>query len=101
MTYQVSSRADQDIEAIISHIAFVQGSLQNADLVLTRLEAQFAKLARLPSLGHVREELSDDHARVISVTGLLVLYDPFLEPLTILRVIHASRDLAKVKTRGR
>jgi len=54
---------------------------------------------RLPQLGHAREELGDDRARVVTVTGLLVIYDPTLKPLTILRVVHAARDLARVKPR--
>ena len=35
--------------------------------------------------------------RVIEVTGVLVIYDPHLKPLTILRVVHGSRDLGRVE----
>jgi hypothetical protein len=30
---------------------------------------------------------------------VLVIYDPTLKPLTILRVIHAARDLGRIKHR--
>ena len=52
-----------------------------------------------PQIGHIREELGDEHALVISVTGVLVIYDPWLKPLTILRVIHAARDLSNIDPR--
>ena len=67
-----------DIRQITGHIRVVQNSPQNAKLVARRLKAQFAKLVELPRLGHVREELGDDKAPVIAITGLLVIYDPTL-----------------------
>jgi hypothetical protein len=47
----------------------------------------------------VCEELGDDAARVIAVSGVLVIYDPALHPLTILRVIHGARDLGQIDSR--
>ena len=47
----------------------------------------------------MREELRDDAARVIEVSGVLVIYDPTLKPLTILRVIHGARNLGNVVPR--
>ena len=54
---------------------------------------------KLPKLGHVREELHDDHALVLPVSGVLVIYDPTLKPLTILRVVHAARNLRRIEPR--
>jgi hypothetical protein len=31
---------------------------------------------KMPRLGHTREELSDEEARVTHVSGVLVIYDP-------------------------
>ena len=50
-------------------------------------------------MGHVREELRDEAARVIEVSGVLVIYDPTLKPLTILRVVHGARNLGDVTPR--
>jgi len=67
--------------------------------VATRLKAAFAKLVESPNLGHPRPELRDDDARVFFASGVLIIYDPFLKPLTILRVVHGSRDLNRVNPR--
>lgn len=100
MSYRLTEAARQDIREITNFIRTVQKSPQNARLVAERLKAQFTKLARTPSLGHQREELHDDTARIIAVSGLLIIYDPTLEPLTILRVIHAARDLSRIRSRS-
>ena len=99
MRYQLTDTALEDMREIVRHIRVVQRSPQNAALVSTRLRASFRKLARLPMLGHVREEMRDKTARVLPVTGLLVIYDPTLKPLTILRVVHGSRDLRRIDPR--
>ena len=91
--------AAQDMREIIRHIRRVQRSPQNAKLVATRLRDSFRKLGRVPMLGHVREELRDENARVLAVTGLLVIYDPTVKPLAILRVVHGARNLRRVVTR--
>lgn len=100
MKYRVTDAAKQDVREIVNYIRFVQNSPQNARLVAERLKAQFAKLVEMPNLGHVREELADDHAMVVAITGLLVIYDPWLEPLTILRVVHAARHLGRINPRS-
>lgn len=96
MRYCLTEAAEQDIREIVDYIRHVQQSPQNAQLVARRLKAQFAKLVKMPNLGHVREELADDHALVIAVTGVLVIYDPWLKPLTILRVVHGARQLSRI-----
>jgi toxin ParE1/3/4 len=99
MKYRLTEAARQDIREIIHHIRTVQKSPQNARLVATRLKAQFQKLVELPQLGHARDELQDDNARVVAVTGLLVIYDPTLKPLTILRVVYGGRALQRISAR--
>jgi toxin ParE1/3/4 len=99
MRYRLTEAAQQDVREITRHIRDVQRSPQNAKLVATRLKAAFAKLVEQPNLGHPRAELHDDAARVVVVSGVLVIYDPTLKPLTVLRVVHASRDLGRVSPR--
>jgi antitoxin ParD1/3/4/toxin ParE1/3/4 len=100
MRYVITEAALADIREITRYIRTVQKSPQNARLVATRLKQQFAKRPGTPDLGHRREELEDENIRVIQVTGLLVLYDPTLKPLTMLRVIHPARDLHRIRPRG-
>jgi plasmid stabilization system protein ParE len=99
MRYQLTASAVRDISEILHQIRTVQQSPQNASLVARRLRQQFRKLAQTPHLGHTRPELNDPNTRAISVSGLLVLYDPATRPLTILRVIHGARDLSRITHR--
>jgi antitoxin ParD1/3/4/toxin ParE1/3/4 len=96
MKYRLTLAEVQDIREITRHIRIVQKSPQNAALVAKRLKKQFEQLVQSPRLGHHRKELNDDAARVLPVTGVLVIYDPSLKPLTILRIIHAARDLQRI-----
>jgi len=97
--YQLTESAARDVREIIHHIRTVQKSPRNARLVATRLTTHFRKLAAMPGLGHVREELEDPSVRVSLVTGLLVIYDPNTKPLLILRVVHPARDLGRIAVR--
>ena len=99
MNYRVMPSAAEDMRQIVRHIRYVQKSPQNAILVSQRLRDAFRKLTRIPQLGHAREDLRDADARVLPVTGLLVIYDPTLKPLTILRVVHGGRDLRRIASR--
>ena len=100
MKYRLTDTALEDMREIVRHIRHVQQSPQNARLVSTRLRDSFRKLAHMPTLGHVREELRDDVLRVLPVTGLLVIYDPTVQPLTIVRIVHAARDLGRIDPRA-
>ena len=99
MKYRVMPAAAEDMRQIVRRFRDLQKSPQSATLVARRLRDAFRKLTRLPKLGHVREELRDANARVLPVTGLLVIYDPTLKPLTILRVVHGARDLRRIVAR--
>jgi plasmid stabilization system protein ParE len=81
MRYRLTDAAKADVREMVQWIRQVQKSPQNARLVANRLKAQFSQLVETPYLGHGREELHDDCALVIEVTGLLVIYDRTLKPL--------------------
>jgi toxin ParE1/3/4 len=93
--YRVAPESLADIDEIIIYIA--RDSRQNALNVWDRLEDAFAKLAEHPGLGHIREDLGDDSVRVFNVYDYLIIYDPVMRPLMILRVVHGSRDLSRIK----
>jgi len=98
MTYFLTAPAADDINEILDYIA--AQSIQNAVLVARRFEKAFEQLAALPSLGHARKELDDPAVRIYSVSGYLILYDPTLQPLHILRVVRGSRNLKQVRPKG-
>jgi plasmid stabilization system protein ParE len=52
------------------------------------------RLADLPGLGHVRDDLIDETLRVWTVHSYLVIYRPETRPLQIVRVLSGYRDIA-------
>jgi plasmid stabilization system protein ParE len=99
MRYRLTLLARCDIREVTRYIRTVQHSPQNAQLVARRLTAQFRKLAAMPGMGFQHPEIDDPTARIIPVTGLLVVYDPTTNPLMILRVLHPARNLGKQRIR--
>jgi plasmid stabilization system protein ParE len=95
--YKLTGPATRDIDEVLDYIA--AQSVQTAVLVSTRFEKAFERLVDMPSLGHRREELKDANALVYFVSGYLVIYDPTLSPLHILRVLRGARDLGRVVPR--
>ena len=76
MKHRLTEAARRDVREITTHIRLVQNSPQNARLVAVRLKEAFEKLVATPTLGHCREELGDDEALVVAVSGVLVIYTP-------------------------
>lgn len=97
MRYFLTAPAAADIDEILDYIA--GQSVQNAVLVAGRFEKAFEQITEMPTLGHRRRELADSAVRIYPVSGYLILYDPTLEPLHILRVVRGSRDLKRVQPR--
>ena len=93
--YRVAPEALSDIDQIMLYIA--RDSTQNALKVWERLEDAFGRLGEYPGLGHTREDLRDDTARVFPVYNYLIIYDSAVRPVLILRVVHGSRDLGQVE----
>ena len=54
------------------------------------------KVASQPGMGHLREDLADEPLRFWYVKPHLVIYRPETAPLEIVRVLHASRDIAQL-----
>jgi len=94
MSYFLTGPASRDIDEILDYIT--AQSVQTAVIVSQRLEKAFNRIAEAPSIGHRRDELKDPNARVISVSGYLVIYDPTLSPVHILRVVRGGRDLSRI-----
>jgi antitoxin ParD1/3/4/toxin ParE1/3/4 len=95
--YLLTRPAATDLDEILDHIA--GQSVQNAVRVATRLAALFDGISQTPGIGHRRDELRDASLRVVTGAGYLVIYDPTLTPLHILRVVRGSRDLRRVMPR--
>jgi plasmid stabilization system protein ParE len=92
--YQLTPSAAGDLDAIYEHIA--QDNLSAAGRMLQRFTEAFRMLADQPGMGHLREDLTDEPFRFWSVGAYIVIYRPSTDPLEILRVVHGSRDLARL-----
>src|SRR6478736_2363230 len=92
--YVLTATAKKDINDIWDYIA--AENIEAADRVLDALESAMAKLAKTPGLGHWREELADKRHRFHLVYSYLIVYRHEANPIQIVRVLHAARDLRSI-----
>jgi antitoxin ParD1/3/4 len=87
--FVLTPQAEQDLFEIWEHIA--EGSIDNADRVRDQLFDAFQKLADMPGMGHVREDLADRRHLFWPIHSFLVVYRPDTKPLQIIAVVHGAR----------
>lgn len=81
----------EDLNEIWDYLA--SDNVEVADRILWELESAMLRLARLPGIGHYREELADRSNKFFLVRSYLIVYQPGTTPLRIIRVLHGSRDV--------
>jgi plasmid stabilization system protein ParE len=92
--FVLTPAADQDLNDIWDYIA--ADNIEAADRVLSALETAFQRLADGPALGHYREDLADKRHRFDSVFSYLIVYRWEANPLQIIRILHAARDVPRL-----
>jgi toxin ParE1/3/4 len=92
--FVLTPAADQDLNDIWDYIA--TDNVEAADRVLSALEKAFQRLADGPALGHYREDLADKRHRFDSVFSYLIVYRWEANPLQIIRILHAARDVPRL-----
>lgn len=92
--YRLTPAAVQDLESIYEYSA--RRNLSAAGRLLEQFVTAFRQLAEQPGRGHLRDDLTHEPVRFWRVGAYLVIYRPDTEPLTVLRVIHGSRDVAQL-----
>lgn len=95
--YQLTPHAVEDLFDIWTFIA--QDNPQAADRVEEEIFRACDLLGRSPYAGQIRENLTSLPVRFWVVSrypSYLIVYDPEKEPVQILRVIHAARNLPSV-----
>jgi plasmid stabilization system protein ParE len=90
--FVLSAPAASDLREIHTYIAADDPAA--ARRVLNDLRDAMHRLAELPGLGHVRDDLVDETLRVWTVHSYLVIYRPETRPLQIVRVLSGYRDIA-------
>jgi len=94
--FVLTPAARTDIEEISSFIA--QDSPEAAARVRRKLREEMRRLAEQPGLGHRRDDLASPKLRFWSVYSYLIVYRANVQPLQVLRVLRASRDVRALLT---
>jgi antitoxin ParD1/3/4 len=90
--YFFSPEARLDLIDIWDYIA--RDNVSPADRVAQEIHDAVAMLARNPELGHVRSDLISRAVRFWPVYSYLIVYNPSVQPLEIVRILSGYRDLA-------
>ncbi len=90
--------AEQDVGDIWDYIA--ADSIEAADQALDSLERPMMKLAKSPGIGHWREELADKRHKFSPVYSYLIVYRHETQPLQVIRVLNAARDVQAILNPG-
>jgi antitoxin ParD1/3/4/toxin ParE1/3/4 len=90
-SFVLTPLARKDLEEIWDYLAAENRNA--AERVLNEIEAAIGKLAQMPGLGHLREDLADRRHRFFLVYSYLIVYRSGTQPLEIIRILHASRDV--------
>lgn len=93
---EISGPARRDLREIHRWIA--QDDPVAADRVLSDLRDAVTRLAEMPGLGHVRDDLADETLRAWTVHRYVVIYQPDRVPLLIVRVLSGYRDIGSIFT---
>jgi len=92
--YVLTAAARADLSEIAEFIR--QDSPGAARKVVESLRDAMSKLAGMPEMGHVREDLARVSLRFWPVFSYLIVYRPETRPLQILRVLHGARDVRRL-----
>ncbi len=93
--YLLSEPAAHDLDLIKSYLVEHAG-VSVARHVLREIRSAVQFLAANPGVGHLRDDLTDQPVKFWPVFSYLVIYNPASRPLEMLRVLHASRDVAAI-----
>lgn len=93
--FVLSPEARDDLQEIRDYLA-AQGGRRLARYVLQEITAAFRLLAAHPEIGHLRQDLTGLPVKFWSVFSYLVVYDPAVSPLAIVRVLHGRRDVQAI-----
>jgi plasmid stabilization system protein ParE len=95
--YVLAPEAATDLFQIWQYLR-VEASRQVADRVEALIRNTIALLAKNPGIGHFRRDLTDEPVKFYAVYSWLVVYRPKTEPLQVISVLHAGRDVSKILT---
>jgi toxin ParE1/3/4 len=94
--HKVALKARADLDAIWLHVAEASGNVEIADRLIDSLTERFLLLASHPMAGRSRDHDLRVGLRSFPVESYVIFYRVDQTHVTILRVLHGSRDLPAV-----
>jgi plasmid stabilization system protein ParE len=93
--FLLTPAARDDLIEISNYIQRNDGAAA-AQRVRSGLREAIYRLAEMPGLGHLREDLADEPLRFWTVYSYLIIYRPETDPIQIVRVLHGARDVRRL-----
>jgi toxin ParE1/3/4 len=94
--FELARRALGDLQEIWDFVS--EDNFTAADRLLEEVYRTFGQLAEVPGMGHKREDLTHRNVLFWTLHSYLIVYRNS-QPLRVVRVIHAKRDVKKLLTR--
>jgi plasmid stabilization system protein ParE len=89
--YVLGREAEGDLDDIWDYIA--KDSVDAADRVIAQFFEAFDALARNPSMGHKRPDLTQSPVLFWPLGNYLVIYRPQRRLVEIVAIVHGKRDI--------
>lgn len=87
--FRISPLARKDLADSYAYI--LRGSVKQGDIVIEEFYQTFEKLSSMPNRGSKREGLPKFRFWVLH--SYLIIYEPDVNPIRIIRIISAYRDI--------
>ena len=91
--FRITPAARQDLQEIQAHFRAVSGKL--AKHVIERIIDMIQLVADNPGMGHRRDDVTSRDLRFQTVFQYYIVYRGDHVPISIVRVLHASRDVSR------
>jgi plasmid stabilization system protein ParE len=95
--YVLGREAERDLHEIWEYIA--EDSVDAADRLMIKVFEAFEELARIPRMGHKREDLTQLPVLFWPVGNYLVIYRAERTPIEIVAIAHGKRDIPRLLRR--
>jgi toxin ParE1/3/4 len=93
--FELARRALADLQEIWEFVS--EDSFTAADRLLEEFYRTFGQLAEAPGMGHKRADLTHRNVLFWVLHSYLIIYRNS-QPLRVVRIIHAKRDVRKLLT---
>ena len=92
--FRFTTEAEAQLAEIVDFIAV--DSEDAARRVLTGIHEALDKLAAMPAMGHLREDLTERPLKFWGVYSYLIVYDPASSPLSVIAILRGARDVEQI-----